>query len=457
MRVLLVSVNREKIPCPVAPLGVLCLADAIVKKKHDVDVIDLCFSEDVLGDIKRSIENFTPDIIGVSIRNIDNLSYPGIVEYLPDIKNVIKILRDNSSAPIVLGGSAFSLFPEEILRTCECEIGIIGEGEVAFPHIIARIERGSRDFDEINNVVWLSNGAIRRNKVSHSAKNMNVISRGLINNGLYSERGGMGNIQTKRGCQFSCCYCTYPMLEGKKYRLRPPNTIADEMACAFKEHGVKHFFVVDNIFNYPTDHARAVCKSIIDLKIPVEWSCFASPLDFSEDLACLMRKSGCVNVELGTDALSAEVLSKLEKSFSVEDAFAASSACKKSGIKCAHYIMFGGPGETIETLREAFRNIEKMECDAIISMIGIRIYPGTRLEKIAVRDGIMQKGASLLTPCFYLSPKIPLDMLLKEVTDFACANSKCIVPGLGIKSSGKMFEMLRKFYKQGPLWGYLGG
>jgi radical SAM superfamily enzyme YgiQ (UPF0313 family) len=457
MKVLLVSVNREKIPYPVAPLGVLCLADAIGKENHEVSILDLCFSDDVAEDIEKTVRGFLPDLVGVSIRNVDNLTYPGAVSYLPDIKNSIDNLRANTSSPIVLGGSAFSLFPEDILRNLDCKLGVIGEGEKAFPAIIERIEKGSDDFSGIDNAIWLSEGSFRRNPVTHANENTHAILRGLIDNTLYSERGGMGNLQTKRGCQFNCCYCTYPILEGKGYRLRSPDIVAEEMVFAYKEHGIKHFFFVDNIFNYPEDHAKGVCKSITKKRLPVEWSCFANPLNLTNDLLELMREAGCTNIELGTDALSSEVLSRLGKSFSIDDAFNVSRLCKKVGIKCAHYIMFGGPGETLQTLHEAFRNIEKIECNAVIVMVGIRIYPGTALEMTAIQDGIISENADLLSPHFYLSPKIPPSTLLKEVTDFASANSKCIVPGLGIKSSEKMLEMLRKYFKDGPLWGYLGG
>ena len=117
--------------------------------------------------------------------------------------------------------------------------------------------------------------------------------------------------------------------------------------------------------------------------------------------------------------------------------------------------MFGGPGETLDTLSQAFDNINNLECNAIIAMVGIRIYPGTKLEQIAIKEGLIKEKQNLLKPYFYLSPNIDWDILLKKVTDFASKNSRCIVPGLGIKSSDAMLALLRKYYKEGPLWGYL--
>lgn len=455
MKVLLVSANRERIPYPVAPLGLLYLAETLKKDNFKVSILDLCFSDNISEDIKGAVECFSPDIIGLSVRNIDNLSYPGVISYLPDIKHIINIIKSSSSVPIILGGSAFSLFPEEILRYMECDIGVIGEGERALVRLAKTIENGKKDFKNIDNVIYRSGEEVHRCEIAHDDGSDFIVKRDLIENALYSKYGGMGNIQTKRGCQFSCSYCTYPLLEGKKYRLRSPEIIVEEIALAQNEFNINHFFVVDSVFNYPKEHAQEICESIIAKNLSITWSCFASPAHVSKKLLAVMKKAGCANIEFGSDALSPETLGGLQKSFSVDDILLASELCKEAGIKCAHYVIFGGPGETQATLQQTFKNIEQLKCNAVIAMVGIRIYPRTKLQSVSVAEGIIDKDEDLLEPRFYLSPQIPLEALLKEVTDFAAKSSNCIVPGLGIKSSEKMFDVLRKHYKEGPLWGYL--
>jgi len=456
MKILLVSANRERKPYPVAPLGVLYLTEALRREKHEVLVIDLCVSGDVAVAIKKAFLKFPPDAIGVSIRNIDNLSYPGIISYLADIKETIDNLREQSRIPIILGGSAFSIFPKKLLKHLNCDIGVIGEGEKAIIELLKAIEAGRKDFSGIDNVIWADGDKFCKNKVTHTEKNNYIVNRDLVDNKFYSIYGGMGNLQTKRGCQFKCCYCTYPIIEGKKYRLRNPDIVAAEMERSHKKHHINHFFFVDNIFNFPSDHAEEVCRSVIKKKLSVKWSCFANPFNVTSGLLSLMKEAGCENIEFGTDALSAMVLRRIGKSFTLEDVFRTSKLCKNEGIKCVHYVMFGGPGENLETLQESFDNIERLECNAVIAMVGIRIYPGTDLEKLAFEEGIISKATDLLIPHFYLSNKIPLDVLLKRVTKFARDNARCIVPGMGIKSSSKMYDILRKYYHDGPLWGYLG-
>jgi len=455
MRVLLVSANQEKIPYPVTPLGLLYIAQSIQNQGVEVSILDLCFSNNISKDIKETLKSFKPDFIGVSIRNVDNLSFPGSVSYLPAIRNIVEFLKRNTDAPVALGGSAFSLFPEDILKFMNCELGIVGEGEVVFGRLLKEVDSGNYDFDTVDNLIRISGNEVSRNRLKCAMPENSVLSRDLVDNRLYAECGGMGNIQTKRGCKFKCSYCTYPFLEGSTYRLRQPEIIAEEVRLLKEKYGTNHVFFVDNVFNYPTEHAAAVCEAIIRENVEVGWSCFAYPHRLSGELLALMKKAGCTHIEFGSDALSDKILSKLRKPFSVDDIMYASAQCRKAGIKCAHYVIFGGPGETIDSLQHAFKNIGRLETNAVIAMIGIRIYPKTQLEELSIKEGIIPRQQNLLEPHFYLSPEIPVEAVLREVSEFTNTNSHCIVPGMGIRSSDRMFKALRKRYQEGPLWGYL--
>lgn len=453
--VLLVSANREKNPYPVAPLGLLYIAHALPNHGFSVSILDLCFSKNIPRDIKAAIKSFVPDFVGVSIRNIDNLSFPKSISYLTEIKEIIRHVKSCTNAPVILGGSAFSLFPESLLRSTGCSMGIVGEGEMAFIKLLKSIS--SNSLDTVPNLAWFKRGIFRQNSIVCLESKDYVLRRGLIDNNLYTKLGGMGNVQTKRGCKFRCTYCTYPFLEGNRYRLRNPGIIAQEIKELKNKYKINHIFFVDSVFNYPVDHAAAICKEIIDKKINITWSCFAWPHHISGDLLELMKMSGCTHIEFGSDAFSEKILARLHKPFSISDIMSASKRCKKSGIKFCHYVIFGSPGEDKQTLKEAFRNLKQVKSTAVIAMLGVRIYPNTELQKISIKENIIEPEDGLLEPCFYLSPKIPAKFLVNRVAEFARSTSNCVAPGLDIRSSERMFETLRKHYHQGPLWGYLGG
>ena len=59
---------------------------------HDVSAVDLCFSDDVEGDVARAISAHRPAVIGLSLRNVDNCAHPDTVSYLPHYRRVVESL-----------------------------------------------------------------------------------------------------------------------------------------------------------------------------------------------------------------------------------------------------------------------------------------------------------------------------------------------------------------------------
>ena len=198
MRVLLISANKEILPDPVAPIGLAYVAAAIKKAGHNVSILDLCFSEAIEGVIRDEIKAYNPEVIGISIRNIDNVSYPNSISYISAIKNVVETCKGSSNAKIVLGGSGFTIMPEMLLNFLNADFGIIGEGEETFPELLEKIRNGN-DFETIFGLIYRKENRIVKNPI-RIIKDLNSLSmpdRALLDNTRYLKDGGSGNIQTK--------------------------------------------------------------------------------------------------------------------------------------------------------------------------------------------------------------------------------------------------------------------
>jgi len=261
----------------------------------------------------------------------------------------------------------------------------------------------------------------------------------------------MANIQTKRGCPFGCCYCTYPLLEGSRMRLRPVAEILAEIGSLVHDHGVDYLYFVDDIFNFPAEFTAQLCTAMADAGLTVRWSAFINPGFITPELLAAMQRAGCDAVEFGTDSGSAEMLKSMGKSFSVEDVRRASHLCAEAGIDTAHYLLFGGPGETEESILESFRLMDELAPTAVIAMTGIRIYPGTALYRTALDEGIITPDTDLLQPVFYLSAAVR-EQLTELVLAEAMQRRNWLVPGLEVNMSEAMLEALRRFKVRGPLW-----
>ncbi|MBF0556788.1 MAG: cobalamin-dependent protein [Nitrospirae bacterium] len=455
-KVLLISVNNERLPYPVAPIGAAYIAGHLATAGLDVKILDLCFVDDDFPALKDSIGGFNPDIIGLSIRNVDNLTYNRSVFYMPRIRDIVNFIKTITNVPIVAGGSGFSIFPEEILRYLALDFGVAGEGEQAFLSLIRTFENGG-SIDEIPNLSMIKNGSFHQNPISYSSA-MCPPDRTVLNNAAYLQFGGMGNVQSKRGCPFKCTYCTYPMLEGSRLRLRPPEEIVAELAEMKERHAIDYVFFVDDIFNVPAGHSMAICEGIIRKNLRIKWTCFATPFSFTEELARLMKRAGCTGIEFGSDAGSTQTLNAYEKNFTPDDIAAASAICKKIDMPDAHYIIIGGPSETEGTLNETFKLFDMVKPRAVIALVGVRIYPGTAICKRAVEDGVIPdvpEGRGLLEPVFYLSPETPSGLLLTRVATWAGGRANCVVPALDIRYDASTLGAIRKIIKRGPMWDVL--
>jgi radical SAM superfamily enzyme YgiQ (UPF0313 family) len=453
MKILIISANKERQPYPVAPIGASYVAGALKREGHYARILDLCFEENPEAAIRNVVSEFHPDTIGLSIRNIDNLTYGKSVNYMPAIKGVVETVKQTTSAVIVAGGSGFSIFPEETLRYLGLDTGIVGEGEQAFVRYVEACQNGG-SLDSISNLCRVRNGHFTINQI-HSSSIFSMPDRSFLDNTKYMELGGMGNIQTKRGCPFSCTYCTYPAIEGCELRVRDAAEVADELKDAYKWDGIDYFFFVDDIFNFPEEHAMAVCEEMIRCDIKVAWTCFATPFGMSREMAALMKMAGCKGVEFGTDAGSGKTLAALGKRFTPDDIAYASECCRSVDLPHAHYIIMGGPGEDTTTMEETFSLFERVKPTAVIALIGVRIYPNTPLRQLAVEDGIIQGKDSLLNPAFYLTRAMDSGTLVETVARYAAARFNWIVPALDIHCDADMLALLRKSGKRGPLWDLL--
>jgi len=467
-RILLISANREFMPYPVFPLGVAYIESALAQAGQETHVFDVnCHKADrAPRALAAEIARFKPDLVGVSVRNIDNLTYPTSVSYIGEIRLLVETCRRAAPhAPVILGGTGYSLLPVEALEALGGDIGVVGEAEGRIVALVERLENcGFRISDfgpritDIGGVMYRTGNGIHRTRPATPAE-LVFPAEGPRRVGpdmkFYRREGGMSNVQTKRGCPFHCSYCTYPLLEGQGFQRRPAEAVADEIERLASDSGVEYLYLVDNYFNFPTAHAEAVCQALVRRRLRVPWSCFAHPAYLDGRLPALMREAGCASVELGTDSGSATMLENLCKEMTPEQILAASRACRDAALPFAHYLLLGGPGETEQTLRETFDLMDRCEPTAVIVMCGIRIYPGTAIERQAREEGLLAPGEGLLEPKFYLSPAVR-STLLARVAEEAKRCSNWVVPGLEIHHSPRLTKWLRWRGYKGPMWDLLG-
>jgi radical SAM superfamily enzyme YgiQ (UPF0313 family) len=462
-RVLLVSTNRERAPQPVVPNGVACVASALAQAGHDVRVLDLCFVRDPIRAACTTARAFAPDVIGVSVRNIDNSDLIALRHYTPEAVAVTHALRDATPrASVIAGGAAFGVAPAALTDALGVDWAVAGDGERATVALIDALAAG-RDPGEVPGLVRRDDGGTRLIPPGGDASldalpDMRV--QDWIDVGAYQRHGATVPIQTKRGCVFRCVYCTYLNVEGWGYRLRDPESVADEIESLVRERRVRRFEFVDSTFNSPPRHAIAVCESIVRrrLRVYLDTTNF-TPASATPELLAAMRPAGFRWLGITAESASDDVLARLDKGFDAARVRDVAQRVERAGMGVLWIFLVGGPGETPETLDETLRFAEwrLSRGDAVYLTVGLRIYPGTTLQRIAAQEGVIDAGDALLTPTFYFSPALDRAFAVARLREFAWRHPRFMFSADSRSSLLPHLTRLASLLRlPGPHWRYMG-
>ncbi|MDQ5984703.1 MAG: hypothetical protein CSYNP_00399 [Syntrophus sp. SKADARSKE-3] len=447
MKVLLVSANTMIQPYPAYPIGLDYVRNAI-SPPHDVKNVDMNELKDDVT-LAAVLDDYNPDVVGISIRNIDNADDTHTESFVAKIRTIIGVVRRHSTGRIVLGGSGFTILPGEFMARLDADFGVIGEGE-RFLQILAALERGEP-------VSGLPGVVVGREQAIFPEPLAIPISRGVIPDqsyrSFYLRRGGMLNLQTKRGCPFSCIYCTYPHIEGSRFRFVPPDDVA-RTARILQDGGAKYLYITDSSFNGSYDHSTAVALAFRNAGVSIPWGGFFTPTAPPPDYYKRLADVGLMHVEFGTEALSDAMLCAYRKPFRKEDVYKSHCLVVEAGIHVAHYLMIGGPGEDNQTLDETLANAESLDKAVFFVFSGVRIYPHTALFDLAMKEGRIGTGTDLLDPVFYWSPALQRDLVMRRMEDHAKGRGNWVV-GSGPPGMNRVIARLHSRGYVGPLWEHL--
>ena len=448
-RVLLISINQCEDPYAVFPLGLAHLEGALRAAGHTTRWLDLRITGQ---DISSAVLDFQPDYVGISIRNIDDVLIRKREMFLGPLTSICPQLRQFTRAPIIIGGSGFSIFPKELLQLARADFGICGEGEESLVRLITALEAGEA-YSDIPGLVYRDGEQIiiNQKKARRGVAFESAVRPAHVTD-YYLGHSAMLNLQTQRGCSHRCCYCTYPVIEGRTLRRRDPDEAAVEM-LKLQASGAKYVFIVDSVFNSSHEHATAICEAFLRQGVKMQWGCFLRPQGLTPELMKLMKRAGLKHIEYGSDSFCDDVLAAYDKRLTFSDIQQSSELALREQIECCHFLICGGPGETEQTLEIGFENSKQLTGAVILALVGMRVYPNTALYERAVREKMFAPDTNFLSPQYYISPSLEEEHVFNILRHFSQRSANWIV-GDTSPAYLKMAEQLRAKGVVGPLWTY---
>lgn len=398
----------------VYPVGIVNIGTILKKENHTVSLCDLnLLGENYMPQIEEMVSKFRPDLIGLSIRNIDSTHESRVrffYEYIPSLIKVIKKSAEN--ALLIAGGPGFSLFAKEIMHeNPDIDFGIIGEGETVILKVLLNLD----NIRSVENIVYRKDNEIFFTSRTFKNEIFEYISPdySLLSPSLYHKKGDYRiGIETKRGCPLRCSYCSYPYLNGHIFRFRKKELVLNDIKTLYYAYNIDSFAFIDSIFNQPSKYSIELVNDLIALDLPLKWAAWYSEKGMTLKFARLCHKAGCRAWVFSPDGYSKETLIALKKGIKTIEINKIPDIMKelKDISVIINFFRFP-PGQDIRgfTGLILFNIKTRLRLKGKLKGIGlsrIRIEPHTDIYKRAVNEGSLSEGANVLRPVYYQNRKM---------------------------------------------------
>jgi radical SAM superfamily enzyme YgiQ (UPF0313 family) len=379
MKITLIS--PRVVDAPVPPLGILYIAAVLEKEGHIVQVFDIYeYEEDgTFADILK----FQPDLIGLSVNTPQINRAKRISAHLKDLLPKI---------PIVCGGVHVTALPSESMRELHADYAVVGEGEYTMRDLCHALESGN-PVNTIAGLVFKNEGDIVQNpcRLIENLDEIPFPSRHLLNfewylsppgpiRGIWLKRSTQ--LITSRGCPYKCIYCGSNLIFGRKVRRRSVDNVISEIQFLIKNYNIDGLWFVDDTFTLDKSWVLEFCRQLKQNNIILKWGCQTRVNVLSEELLLEMKKSGCVQLDIGVESGSEKILAVLQKGITPQQIESAFVLTKKVGLRTLASFMIGNPEEDMNDINKSLDLAKKIKANYTLFFFATP-FPGTRLSELA--------------------------------------------------------------------------
>lgn len=365
------------------PVGIGYITQYLKRYGCDFKIMDMAIG-DRLPDVLSAIRYFNPDVLGVSMLTY---KYRNSYAILKRIKDIF------SDLTIVAGGAHISTFREKALLECSSiDFGFVRDGEITFsmfckgeifekiPWFIYRNKNSfpvftseAQEVLDLDNLPWPKYDGVDLRR--YSSKEILIL--------------------TSRGCPYSCIFCPVSLAIGKRLRTRSTESICKEIEYWF-DKGYRRFAILDDNFTFFKERTIAICREIKkrnfkDIKLRCGNGIRADRID--EEVLIYMKEAGFVQISIGVESISENVLKFLQKGETITDIEKAIKSACKLGFDVTLFFLIGSPYETISDVKKYMDFCFKYPIFDV-RFYNLIPYPGTELFKWVEKNDYFIKSPS---------------------------------------------------------------
>ncbi len=397
---------------PFIPLSLGYLGAVCEKAGYEVNVID-CQAEFLeFSEFEDILKKKRVDVVGVTSTT---LTYNSALK----IASIAKKVFPNCTT--ILGGCHATFWDENALKECpSLDVIVRREGEATFIELVQKLKKK----ESLNGVKGITfrdtDGSKVRNEDRPFAENLDdlpIPAHHLLPLKSF-KRGGkvIFPVTTSRGCVYWCDFCTAVRMFGKKYRMRSPNNVVDELEFLVSKYAARQFTFYDDAFTVDSKRTEKICEEIKRRKLNIQWDCETRVDMVNETLLQKMKAAGCIALWFGVESGSPRILKKMHKGLKIEQTKKAFKMVQDLGLMTVASVVLGFPGETEETAWETINFIIKDLKPTDIGFYVATPYPGTPMYDLVKEKGWLKvtdfDKYDTATPIFE-TPYLSMDKLME--------------------------------------------
>lgn len=372
------SLNKRQGVLP--PLGISYIASILEKAGHVVKILDVIALNLIVNEVRQNINEFKPEIVGITTMT------PTLFGAL----ELTKIAKEAGSITI-LGGPQLSIYPKETLSYPYLDYGINGEGEYAMLALINALEKKINP-DSIKGLIYKKNNDVYINEpvIVEDIDSLPFPAYHLLPMDKYNSIIGLYPVSTMistRGCPYKCNFC-FKQPSDKKFRLRSPNHVVNEMEYLVKKYKVREIMFYDDVMTLHRFHVVGICEEILLRNLKVKWETPARFEHVDKELLRLMHRAGCIRLRYGIESGDEKILRLMNKEIDLRLAKEIFKLTKDAGIETFAYFMIGYAHETEATIRKTINFALDINPDLVMFTV-VTPLPQTPLYDLAKEEELI--------------------------------------------------------------------
>ncbi len=339
-------------------LGILYLASILRQEGHEVEILDANAENLSLHDFEERVKASRAQIVGITTMTA---GWPSTVEGAGIVRRALP------EAVIMVGGPHLSVHPDLCMTFPVFDIGVVGGGEETMLEIAAKVA-GGEDWSNILGTVVRQDGQIKRNPDRtefNSIDSYPFPAVDLLKRECYQAitvESPFFTMITSRGCPYTCRFCSQVYGSGTT-RFRSPESVVEEIDIYVNKYGAKEIVFFDETFTLRKDRVLKICQLLKENHIKVSFDMRTRVNTIDEEMFAALREVGARRVHLGVESGTMEIIKRMGKGITLEQAKTAVDLAKKYGYETRGYFMIGYLGETPQTYKETVRVAKSLDLD----------------------------------------------------------------------------------------------